>query len=94
MDGMSQTEVYLFGAHRLSRLANLYLTNGTGTQRGETVAEWEPILLLQNTKNVYTESLGVIFTYIYISYISTYRYRETLSKCLWWYMYWNHKWMI
>jgi len=46
MDRMSQTEVYLFGAHRLSRLANLYLTNGTGTQRGETVAEWEPMLLL------------------------------------------------
>lgn len=79
MDGMSQTEVYLFGAHRLSRLANLYLTNGTGTQRGETVAEWEPMLLLQNTKNVYTENLGVIYIYLTCLHIDI--ERHFLSAC-------------
>ncbi len=40
IDGNSQKEVCLFGAHRLSRLANLYLTNGTGTQRGETLGKF------------------------------------------------------
>lgn len=47
-------------------------------------------VVAEHKKRIYRE----FGSYIYISYMSTYRYRETLSKCLWWYMYWNHKWMI